>query len=89
MKLKWTCAWRKLHKKRTEHRDLGKKTRKIKKVERAVMGTDFAAIKARRNETSAQRDSAKKASGGKAPTYGNAIKAAKAELAKRGGKKKK
>ena len=74
MKLKWTCAWRKLHKKRTEHRDLGKKTRKIKKVERAVMGTDFAAIKARRNETSAQRDSVKKAAGGKAPTYGNAIK---------------
>ena len=32
--LTFTVHWRKLHKKRTEHRDLGKKTRKIKKVER-------------------------------------------------------
>ena len=74
MKLKWTCAWRKLHKKRTEHAMTGKRTRRVKKIERAVMGTDFAAIKTRRNETSAQREAARKKAGGSGPTYSNAIK---------------
>ena len=72
-KLKWTCAWRKLHKKRQEHALMGRSRRKVKKFERAVMDVDFAKIKARREETASQRQSARDA----------AIKAAKAELAKR------
>ena len=76
-KLKWTCAWRKLHKKRQEHAMMNRARRKVKKLERAVMDVDFNAIKARRNETAAQRQSARD----------SAIKAAKAELAKRKGKK--
>ena len=77
-KLKWTCAWRKLHKKRQEHAMQNRQRRKVKKLERAVMDVDFKEIKARRSETQAQRQTARQA----------AIKAAKAELAKRKGAKK-
>ncbi|GFH48171.1 ribosomal L24e-domain-containing protein [Chaetoceros tenuissimus] len=59
-KLVWTQAWRRLHKKGLAETTQKKRTRRVAKVARAVVGASLEDIKKKATRTSAQREAALK-----------------------------
>lgn len=58
VKLTWTQAWRRAHKKVRIDEVQRKKTRKTTRVQKAVVGMSLEEIKRRRNEDASTRDKA-------------------------------
>jgi large subunit ribosomal protein L24e len=78
-KIAWTVAYRRMHKKGITEEVAKKRSRKAVKHQRGVVGADLAAIAARRNQSAAERLSARTA----------AIQKAKAEKKAKEEKKEK
>jgi large subunit ribosomal protein L24e len=59
-KLTWTQAWRRLNKKATGQMRSKKRTRRVVKVQRAIVGMNLDEIKKKRNQPKDIRDAARK-----------------------------
>ena len=60
VKLTWTQAWRRLNKKATGQMRSKKRTRRVVKVQRAIVGMNLDEIKKKRNQPKDIRDAARK-----------------------------